>query len=44
MQEYYWNPLVGDVVLFPSYLKHYVEQNLADETDDSRICLAINFK
>jgi uncharacterized protein (TIGR02466 family) len=44
IQEYYWDPSVGDVVLFPSYLKHYVEQNLADEIDDSRICLAINFK
>lgn len=44
VQEYYWDPTVGDVILFPSYLKHYVEQNLADEADDSRICLSINFK
>ena len=43
-EEYYWNPLPGDILLFPSYLKHYVEQNLTEEADYERIVLSINFK
>jgi uncharacterized protein (TIGR02466 family) len=42
--EYFWNPKVGDFLLFPSYLKHYVDQNLSTDNDSCRMCLAINFK
>lgn len=43
-QEYFWNPVPGDVLLFPSYLKHYVEQNLTEDSDNERIVMSINFK
>jgi uncharacterized protein (TIGR02466 family) len=40
----YWvPPTVGTLYIFPSYLKHCVTQNLADETDDARISIAFNF-
>lgn len=42
--EYFWNPQPGDFLLFPSYLKHYVNQNLSIDGDCTRVCIAINFK
>lgn len=36
----YWsNPIEGKLVVFPSYLPHYVDENLSDET---RISLSFN--
>jgi uncharacterized protein (TIGR02466 family) len=32
------------LVIFPSYLKHYVEQNLTEDKDDDRISIAFNFR
>lgn len=32
------------LVVFPSYLRHYVESNLTDDTDEDRISVAFNFK
>jgi uncharacterized protein (TIGR02466 family) len=40
----YWIPSkVGALFIFPSYLSHYVTQNLANENDDTRISIAFNF-
>jgi uncharacterized protein (TIGR02466 family) len=32
------------LIIFPAYLKHYVEQNLTDDQDDERISIAFNFR
>jgi uncharacterized protein (TIGR02466 family) len=40
---YNWAPIVGDVVIFPSFLNHFVEQNLTQEEDDRRVSIAFNF-
>jgi uncharacterized protein (TIGR02466 family) len=41
----YWvPPTVGVLYIFPSYLKHFVTQNLADEKNDERISIAFNFR
>ena len=38
----YWTqPEVGKLIIFPSFLEHYVEQNLSD---DMRISIAFNFR
>lgn len=37
---YSFQPNPGDFVIFPSYLKHYVEQNMSD---DVRISIAFNW-
>jgi uncharacterized protein (TIGR02466 family) len=34
------NPVQGDFIIFPSYLAHFVEQNLSDE---DRISISFNF-
>lgn len=39
--RYEINPTVGDILVFPSYLKHYVDPNLSDE---DRISIAFNMK
>jgi uncharacterized protein (TIGR02466 family) len=31
------------LLIFPAYVRHYVEQNLTDEQDDERISIAFNF-
>jgi len=36
---YFVSPQVGDVLVFPSYLRHYVESNLSDK---DRISIAFN--
>jgi hypothetical protein len=38
------NPKKNTVLLFPSYIKHRVEQNLTDDVDDQRISLSFNYK
>jgi uncharacterized protein (TIGR02466 family) len=42
--EYYLQPSVGSLYIFPSFLKHYVTQNLSEEEDSERISIAFNFK
>ena len=39
--SYFFEPKVGDVLVFPSYLRHYVEPNFSDE---DRISIAFNMK
>ena len=39
--EYYVNPKEMDLIIFPSSLFHYVDQNLSDE---ERISLSFNIK
>jgi uncharacterized protein (TIGR02466 family) len=45
IKDFYGNysfvPVVGDVLVFPSYLSHYVNPNLSDE---DRISIAFNMK
>ena len=41
----YWvDPLPNRLIIFPSYIPHYVEQNLTEDLDDSRISVAFNFR
>jgi uncharacterized protein (TIGR02466 family) len=42
---YSWHmtPEENMFIVFPSYLQHYVEQNLCQELDDERISIAFNF-
>ena len=40
---YKFQPEQGTFLVFPSDLKHSVEQNLTDEEDDERISIAFNF-
>jgi len=35
-------PEVGKMIVFPSWLEHRVIQNLSDEEDSDRICIAFN--
>ena len=37
-------PTVGEVIIFPAYLRHFVEQNLTEDKDDRRISIAFNFR
>ena len=41
---YYVKPLEGSLIVFPSQLKHYVEQNLTNDNDDRRVSIAFNFR
>jgi hypothetical protein len=41
--EHWFVPYEGLLILFPSYLTHYVEQNLTDDLDSDRVSLAFNF-
>jgi uncharacterized protein (TIGR02466 family) len=41
----YWiEPKENTIILFPSYVPHYVEQNRTENIDDERISIAFNFK
>jgi uncharacterized protein (TIGR02466 family) len=41
----YWvPPTEGALYIFPSFLRHFVTQNLADEKDDTRISIAFNYR
>ena len=40
-KTFYFSPIVGDFVLFPSYIEHRVESNSFNE---SRISIAFNFR
>jgi uncharacterized protein (TIGR02466 family) len=41
----YWiEPKENTIILFPSYVPHYVEQNRTEDIDDERISIAFNFK
>jgi hypothetical protein len=31
------------LIIFPAYIRHYVEQNLTEDEDDERISIAFNF-
>lgn len=42
-ETYHFNPAPGLLVLFPAYLRHYVEQNRTEDEDDERICMSFNF-
>lgn len=42
-KNFSYEPKVGRLLLFPSYLKHRIEQNLTDDIDDSRISLSFNY-
>lgn len=37
-------PSVGEVIIFPAWLKHYVDTNLTNDPDDRRISIAFNFR
>tara|TARA_Y100001951_G_C11221585_1_gene229100 strand:- start:98 stop:667 length:570 start_codon:yes stop_codon:yes gene_type:complete len=39
--EWEFEPIEGEIIMFPSYLKHYVQTN---ETNKDRISLSFNFK
>jgi uncharacterized protein (TIGR02466 family) len=40
---YSYNPVEGQVLFFPSYLKHLVHQNTTEDASDERICIAFNY-
>jgi len=40
---HWFAPLEGMLVLFPSHVSHYVEQNTTEEENDSRISISFNF-
>jgi len=40
---YSYDPVQGQVLLFPSYLKHLVHQNMTEDDLDERICIAFNY-
>ena len=42
--EYYVNSYPGQLLIFPSYMKHRVDQNLSEDDDDERISIAFNFR
>lgn len=37
-------PKAGALIIFPSYMRHSVEQNVTDEYDDERITMVMNIK
>ena len=37
-------PKENKLVIFPSFIPHYVEQNMTEDKDDERISIALNFK
>lgn len=41
--EYFVDPKVGDLLLFPSYAIHRVEENLSDVDHSGRISVAFNY-
>ena len=44
-QHGFWiDPEPNKLVMFPSYLSHYTEQNFTEEFDDERISIAMEFK
>jgi uncharacterized protein (TIGR02466 family) len=42
--EYFMFAEKNLLVIFPSWVEHYVEQNRTEEEDDTRISIAFNFK
>jgi uncharacterized protein (TIGR02466 family) len=40
---YSYDPVQGQVLLFPSYLNHLVHQNITEDESDERICIAFNY-
>lgn len=42
--EYYFEPTVGTVLIFPSHLLHRVEMNNSTDIDDERVSIAFNFR
>ena len=41
--HHWFIPKEGTLFMFPGHLSHYVEQNLTEDLDDSRISLSFNF-
>ena len=41
--EYWLEPVVGALVLFPGWLSHDVRQNLTTDADDRRIAMSFDF-
>lgn len=41
--SYWLKPEINRLILFPSFLPHYVEQNRTEDADDERISIAFNF-
>lgn len=42
--EYFVEPKVGRLILFPGHLSHFVEQNLTEDVDNRRVSIAFNFR
>jgi uncharacterized protein (TIGR02466 family) len=42
--EFVVTPKPNTLLIFPSFMTHYVEQNLTDDEDDTRISVAFNFR
>jgi len=42
--SFYIEPRDGMLVVFPSQLKHHVEQNLTNDNDDRRVSIAFNIR
>ena len=41
---YMIDPMPNTIILFPSYLKHGIEQNNSEDKDDKRISLSFNYR
>ena len=42
--SFYIEPREGNLIIFPSQLKHYVSQNLTNDDDDRRVSIAFNIR
>ena len=42
--SFYIEPYEGVLIVFPSQLKHHVEQNLTNDKDDRRVSIAFNIR
>jgi hypothetical protein len=42
--SFYVEPREGALVVFPSQLRHRVEQNLTNDNDDRRVSIAFNIR
>jgi len=42
--SYYIEPYKNLLVIFPAYMRHFVEENVTTDEDDRRISIAFNFK
>jgi uncharacterized protein (TIGR02466 family) len=42
--EFVVEPKPNTLLIFPSFITHYVQQNMTDDEDDTRISIAFNFR